>query len=92
MALSEDKQKLIAFIANDQGENAYYKTFKLSSGKKFIEYLDEYSKDITNPKNVKMDQSGNLYQVNIELIRSTKSKKKPNDYMQVERYPNLMKI
>jgi hypothetical protein len=70
------------------GENAFYKTFRLSSGKKFVEYADDVSKELSNPKNVKMDQAGNLYEVNIELVRSTKSKRKPKEYMQVEKYPH----
>lgn len=88
VTLSQDKQKLIAFISTEMGENAYYKTFRLTSGKKFVEYVDEVNKELTNPKNVKMDQAGNLYEVNIELVRSTKSRKKPKEYMQVEKYPN----
>jgi hypothetical protein len=57
-----------------------------------VEYVDEVNKELSNPKNVKMDQAGNLYEVNIELVRSTKSKRKPKEYMQVEKYPHQMKI
>jgi hypothetical protein len=39
-----------------------------------------------------MDQDGNLYEICIELINSTKSKKKPKEFMQVERYSQLLKI
>lgn len=41
VTLSQDKQKLIAFIANEMGDNAYYKTFRLSQAKKFVEYVDD---------------------------------------------------
>ena len=41
VTLSQDKQKLIAFIANEMGDNAYYKTFRLSQAKKFVEYIDD---------------------------------------------------
>ena len=53
-----------------------------------MEYIDDVSKELSNPKNVKMDQVGNLYEVNIELVRSTKSRRKPKEYMQVEKYPH----
>lgn len=75
VVLSHDKQKLIAFYSTEHGENAIYRTFRLGQKNLFEYYEDEQSRRMQNPKNVKMDQYGDLYEIIIELNYSKKGKK-----------------